>query len=427
MLKVALIVAFSLFAVSVQAQIRTLTVEEAIIRAQDRAPEKLRTESLERQAQAVRQNASRAFDKRPELEVEYITEAPFGERDYELSVGILQEIPVWGVSARRGDVASALEKASVESRNTLNNAIALRTRLLYNRAWSLSQQIELGNRLIATSNKLAAATDKRLSVGDVSRLERNAVVLETNSIRIEHEQVHSNYEQAIGELEALTGLELNDVELTPDRSSTIAIDSFTVNAHQLSPEWIRLRNQTDIARAQLELAKAERSGNPTLGLHYSEDLLTIGDEDIAYDPGASHTIAGITSRGRSAGLSFSMELPITIPGLWGPSNSEVIERETELRLLEADLREFEMQLAGRVARLRPKLSRITRSVGIYQESVDLINENYELLDRGYEGGELSVTELLVGRQQLVELQTRQLELLKEMQEAEIELQSIIGR
>ena len=56
-----------------------------------------------------------------------------------------------------------------------------------------------------------------------------------------------------------------------------------------------------------------------------------------------------------------------------------------------------------------------------------MQENDDLLNRGYEGGELSVTELLVGRQQLAELQTEQLELMQEMREAEIELQSIIGR
>jgi hypothetical protein len=38
-----------------------------------------------------------------------------------------------------------------------------------------------------------------------------------------------------------------------------------------------------------------------------------------------------------------------------------------------------------------------------------------------------VTELLVGRQQLFELQAQQLELIKEMREAELELQSITGR
>lgn len=426
-MKLAVIIALSLLSVSVQAQdVRMLTVDEAIARARERSPERIRTEAFERQAQMVRQNASRLFNERPELEVEYVTERPFGEPDFELSIGLTQEIPIWGARSRQQDLAGALESSSIASRSFLDKVIAFRTRLLYNRAWSLSQQIELGNRLIVTSNRLADATDKRLNAGDVSRLERNTVVLETNSIRIEHEQVHSEYEQAIGELEALTGLSLQNVELQRDRTPSVS-DSLEGNTYRLSPEWSRLNNDVEIARAHLELARSEVNENPTVGIHYSEDLLTIAEDDISYRESAPQNITGIYAPGRSAGVSISMQLPITIPGIWGPDNMEVIEREAELRSLEADLQQLEIELTGRLARIRPKLARLNRAMSIYQESVDLIRENHDLLDRGYEGGELSVTELLVGRQQLIELQTRQLQLLREMREAEIELQSITGR
>ena len=418
----------SLLAVSVQAQpSRTLTVEEAILKARDRAPERLRAEALVRQSAALRQHASAFFTERAELEVEYISEQPFGERDYELSIGLLQELPIWGSQGRRRELADAVERASNTTQDALDNAIALRTRLLFNRAWSLSRQIELGNRMIVASERLVAATNKRLDAGDISRLERNTIVLETNSIRIEHERVHSEYDQAIGELEALIGDELEGVALQADTLSLPFLPSEDRTLYTLSPAWIQIENEIVIARAQLELARAEVLGNPTIGLHYSQDLLTIDGDQVGYHEGASRTIEGITAPGKAAGVSFSMQIPISLPGIWGPDGLEVIEIEAELRDLEADKAVLQLELAGRIARLQPRLGRITRALAIYRESEQLVAENDALLERGYEGGELSVTELLVGRQQLMELQTVQLELIQEMRDAEIELQSILGR
>lgn len=427
-MKAITIVTFTLLAVGVQAQtVRTLTVEEAIARATERSPDRLRTEALERQAELLRETASRFFDERPEIEFEYVTEKPFGGKDFELSLGVLQEIPIWGSASRRSELASAVESASKDSRQYLELAIATRTRILYNRAWSLAQQIELGNRLIATASKLTEATNKRLAVGDISRLERNTVALETNAIRIEHEQVYGDYEQAIGELEALTGLSLHSVILNPDNSTRSSLVLDTISAFRLSPYWVKLRGEVDIARARLELAKVEARENPIIGLHYAEDLLTIGEDDITYHESVSHNISGISAPGRSIGASLSIQIPITIPGLWRADNLEAIDREAELRSLEADLAELEIELSGRLARLRPKLSRATSALAIYQESVELIRENHDLIDRGYEGGEVSVTELLVGRQQLIDLQRQQLQLLRDMKEAEIELENILRR
>lgn len=406
---------------------RTITAEEAIARALERSPERLRVEALERQGESMSAAAAPFFAERPELEVEYITESPFGERDYELTMGLLQEIPIWGTRNRRQGLAEAYRRAGENARDVLGRSIVIRTRLLYNRAWILAQEVGLINRLIASSSRLVEASDKRLAVGDMSTLERNTVVLEANRQKIEHEKLHAEHQQAVAELEALTGLQLAEAELQPDAvtiTGRVIVDTMT---YSLSPDWIQLENQIRIAEAELELARAEVNANPTIGLHYAQDLLTIDGDQIEYMNSSPRTIEHITAPGRAAGLSLSMQLPITIPGLWGPDLSDVAEREAELRMLEADRAALQIELAGKVARLRPRLTRIGNALAIYQASVELIEQNHELLDRGYLGGELSVTELLVGRQQLIQLQMEHLELIREMREAEIELQSLMVR
>ena len=290
----------------------------------------------------------------------------------------------------------------------------------------MSRQLDLSNKLIASSARLAEASNKRLAAGDMSALDRNTVVLETNRQRIEHEQTHAMYEQAIGELEALTALDLKNVVLAMDTSSAESYTD-TTSVFTLSPDYARLEGEILIAEAQVGLARADVAQNPVLGLHYAQDLLTIDGDQIEYQPGAQPTISGITAPGRELGVSVSFQLPITVPGVWGPSELEVIERETELRMLEAERAALQIELSGRVARLRPLFSRVKRALQIYQESTELIEQNHELLERGYSGGELSVTDLLVGRQQLFELQAQQLELIQDMREAELELQSLTSR
>jgi outer membrane protein, heavy metal efflux system len=426
-MRLLLIVCFAFATVSVRAQTRALTVEEAIEKARSRAPERLRSEALERQAEGLKKNASAFFTERPEVEVEYMSERPFGARDYEFSIGVSQEIPISGVEGGRTAHANAVRNASEISSRALDRQIALRTRLLYNRAWALSQQVALGNRLIASSNKLVDASNKRLAAGDMSTLDRNTVILEANRQKIEHERVHAMRDQAIGELEALTGMSLLDADLQMDTANLGAMIVDTASLYTIAPDYARLEGEIRIAEARLDLARSEALSNPTLGLHYSQDLMTVDADEVEYAANAVHNIQGVTAPGRAAGLSLSLQLPISIPGIWGPNNLEVIERETELWMLEAERAALQLQLSGKIARLRPQLSRAKRALEIYQESAPVIQENHELLDRGYEGGELSVTELLVGRQQLIELQTRQLALIQEMREAEIELQSILGR
>ncbi|HET6511652.1 MAG TPA: TolC family protein [Candidatus Kapabacteria bacterium] len=414
-------------AVSVRAQTRTLTVEEAILLARDRAPERLRTEAIERQADRLQRSASTVFTSRPELEVEYLTEALFGERDYELSIGLSQELPIWNTASSRSILADAVANAGKLNRDLLDRKIELRTRLLYNRAWALSEQVALGDRLIAASIKLVDAANRRLAAGDMSTLDRNTVVLESNRQMIEQESVKSLYDQAMGELAALTGVDPGQVKLSIDTSSypVSALDSALI--YQYSPDYALLDAEIGIAKARLEMARNELRPNPTLGLHYSQDLLTIDEDQMEYHSGIAPSISGITAPGRSAGVSLSVEIPITVPGLWSLNDLEVIEREAELGLLEAERAALRIELTGRLAQVRPKLLRIARALQIYRDSRTLIEQNHELLDRGYEGGELSVTELLVGRQQLIELQTQQLELIRVMRETELELQNIIGK
>lgn len=427
-MRVAFVLLASLAAVSIRAQVpRMLTVEEAIARARERAPERLRVEALDAQAATLRQAGSNVFTSRPEIEAEYLSEAPFGERDYELTLGISQEIPIWGTGSKRSAVAAAYENAAQTERETLDRRVELQTRMLYNRAWAYAQQVALGNRLIVSSNRLVDASNKRLAAGDMSTLERNTLVLEANKQRIEHEDVHSEYEQAIGELQMLTGLDLSNVVLEADNARMPALVSDTSTLYLLSPDWRRLENEIRIAEAKLELARAQSRPNPTIGLLYSQDLLTIDGDQIEYRSEVERQIESITAPGRAAGVHLSMQLPISIPGIWGPDVTKIVEREAELRMLQAEQALLRIELGGKSLSLRSRVARIQKALEIYDASIQLIEENHDLLDRGYDGGELSVTELLVGRQQLTQLQSDQLELIRDMREVEIELQRILDR
>jgi len=403
-------------------------VDEVIALARAKAPDKLRAEALAMQASRWQQSSSAIFPSRPQISLDYDTERPFGTNDYQFSVGLSQELSLWGARSRSRTVAESFAKAADAAQASVITRIDLTTRLLYNKAWSLSQQVALADKLVLSSTNLVEASRRRLDAGDMSLLERNIIVLAANRQRIELERVNSKYAQAIGELEALTGLDLQNSTLTADTTSIVSspLDA-TVDYYLLSPDWVRLGNDIRIAEAQLELARVSVLPNPTIGLAYSQDRLSIEGSEIQYSGSAGPSIRNIESFGNSVGLQLTIALPIAIPGIWQPNMTSIAQREATLLELQANQIQLKIELAGKMARLSSQIARIQRALRVYQESLVLIEQNDELLSKGYEGGELSVTELLVGRQQLADMQSGQLDLIREFRDAEIFLRSLTTR
>ncbi len=422
----ALITLLSLTVVA-QAQ-RTVGVDEVVVLARVKAPDKLRAEALSLQASRWKETSSAIFPSRPRLILDYDTEKPFGNEDYQFSVGLTQEFSLWGIGSRRSEVAASFAKAADAAHASVVARIDLTTRLVFNRAWTLSRQLALAERLVQSSAKLVEASRRRLEAGDMSVLERNTIVLAANKQRIEFEKVSSEHEQSIAELEALTGLDLQNATLSADTVPSFPNASDTaLDYYLLSPDWVRLDNEIRIAQAQVELAKVAQLPNPTIGLTYTQDRLSIEGSEVQYISGAAASIDRIDAPGRGIGVQLSMTLPISIPGLWRPDLTGIAEREASLLHLQAEQSVLRVALVGKLAKLRSRLERIQRALKIYEESVVLISQSDELLNRGYEGGELSVTELLVGRQQLTDMQSGQLDLVREFKDTEILLRSIGNR
>lgn len=407
---------------------RTVGVDEVIVRARERAPEKLRAEALSMQASLWQQSSSAIFPSRPQINVDYETERPFGSNDYRFSVGLTQELSLWGARARALDVAESFAKAADAAHASVISRTDLTTRLVYNKAWALSRQVALAEKLVASSSSLVEASRRRLDAGDMSLLERNTIVLAANRQRIELERVRSYYAQALGELEALTGLDLQNATLAGDTISIVAAPRIAnVDYYTLSPDWVRLGNEIRIAEAQLELARVSLLPNPSIGLMYLQDRSSIERNEVQYVGTAGASIDRIEANSRGVGVQLSLVLPLSIPGIWQPNMAYVAEREAALRSLQADQITLRVELAGKLARLSTQLERIQRALQIYDESLVLIVQSDVLLTKGYEGGELTVTELLVGRQQLADMQSGQLNLIREFRDVEIFLRSLATR
>ena len=414
---------------TVNAQVpRTVDVDQLIVLARANAPDKLRADALTIQASRWKETGSNLFPSRPMLTLDYDTEQPFGSNDYQFSVSLSQELSLWGIGTSRNVVAESFSKAADSAHASVQARIDLTTRLMYNKARTLALQVALADKLVQSSNRLVEATNRRLAAGDISVLDRNSIVLSANLQRIEYEQVSSKYEQALAELEALTGLQLQNVTLEIDTTSILTTDPGDSTVHyQLWPEWVRLNNAIQIEQAQVELARISLKPNPTLWLTYSRDRLSIAGNEVRYLPGASASIDNITSPGQSVGVQLSMTIPISIVGLWRPNTTNVALREAALLELQAEQNELRISLAGRFVKLKQQLLHIRNALQIYEQSIALIVQSDELLSRGYEGGELSVTELVVGRQQLATMQSGQLDLVRQFHDTEILLRSITNR
>jgi len=403
---------------------KVLTVEEVIKAAVTASPKIKGGEAERANVEKLYASSATLFPSRPEMEAGLETERVFGGRDYTYTIGISQEIEIGGQRSLRQQAISRRILYAESAIKATRQRVSIQAQLLYNRVWALTNQVELGNKLIAASNRLTEASKRRLSAGDISTLEYNSVALESNRQKMLHEKLHAAQEEAIAELTALTGLPIAEYQLAEDLSFQAPTQDSLQFLFEANPEWKALQARIGQLESERDLARASQIPNLRAGLSYTSGISTIEGSEIHYATGFPSSIDQIQTKEQALGINLGIAIPITIPGLWSGNPTEEIEKQIALSQLQAQQQQLERELTAKGSVLLPRINRIKQAIKIFDESNILIGENSELLERGYLAGELGLAELLTGRQQLIEIQTEHLELARELRESEIELSNL---
>ncbi len=322
----------------------------------------------------------------PEIELSYVD-----NREREREIGISQTIDWSGKRRARTRVGDAEVDASktafILAKKDLLTEV-LQSLIEYQSALNIYKITEDRTQLSEDFLNLA---QRRNQAGELPRSELLTAMLTLSEAQSAKNEAENELLQSEENLVALVGEKrevwpnLYGVPVTDDELTFVS-DFGTL------PEIIFARNQVDIYRQQIGVAKSERKPDPTVGI-------TVGQEGggSRVDSEPRHT---------TVGLKLSLPLPI-----WNSYKAEVLAAGADLNKAEQDYFVVENRVA---ARLEATMNRYQSAATAWNEwskhGAEPLSEQRDLLKRLLEAREISAVDYLVQLNQTFEVENTSIEL-----------------
>ena len=395
----AVLIAFALHA---SAQSRSLTLEEALRRAEEVAPavnvaqaQLSAGEAELKEANAflwnnpvVAATATRRRIPQPGLSDARVTEP---------SLGLSQTFETGGQASYRRASAAASREALMfgvpDARRRLRFEVSER----FHRVLALQQRTSIEREGQSIAEEAAALAAKRVTAGEDSRLDGNLARIEAERARNQAVAAREALTRARAELAALLQLPLDAL---PEASGDLSPPAVPAGREEYlervaqRPDLLALERRVEAARRRVDLERAARSPDVTLGI--------TGGREGLYDQRESFAM-----------LSLSVPLPIfrRNDAAIGRAVAELTQAELEQRAALSGARAELAGLFDRYATLEERVGRLKSEV------LPAIDENLRLSRRARQAGEIAVPQLLIVSRQAIEAR-------RELLEAQAEQRSV---
>ena len=348
-------------------------------------PSLLSTEASQRAVEARAQGKAQSIYN-PEIEIGYVN-----NREREKEIGISQTID-WSGKRRarskvgRAEVAASRSAYSLAKKGLLTTVLQSLTE--YQTALQIYKVAEDRTRLSEDFLKLA---QRRNLAGELPRSELLTAMLALSESQAAKNEASNDLSQSKENLIALVGKER---AVWPNLSGVPVADEADTFVYDIEalPEIILARNQIEIFRAQINVAKSERKPDPTIGV-------TVGQEGggSRVDDEPRHT---------TVGLKLSLPIPI-----WNSYKAEVRAAGADLNQSEQNYFVVENQV---MARLEATMNRYQSAANAWSEwskqGAMPLSEQRDLLKRLLEAQEISAVDYLVQLNQTFEVENTSIEL-----------------
>lgn len=337
--------------------------------------------------------------------VRYPAQMP-GERtrDWRAGVSLSQTFELAGQPRRRREAAAAELEAVGASLAETRAQVRAEVERRFVQVLARQLRSELERQTVSIVERAAAAMAERLDAGEASRLDANLARVESERARNQLVQLDEQLTLARSELAGL--LQLPPGELPPVQGELRREAPYTLEglleAASRRPQLEALARREDAARSRLELERAARYPDVTVGLLTSRE----GGPDFV----------------NAVGLSVALPLP-----LFRRNEAGIGRAMTELAQVEV-----ERQAAGRdaAAGVRAQWQRVsqleTRARGLREAVLRTLEENQRLSASALKEGEIGIAELLLVNRQVAEVRRELLDVETELRQARVELERSAG-
>ncbi len=390
------------FALHASAQPRALTLEEALRRAEEVAPA-VNVAQAQLSAGEAELKEANAFLWNNPVVAATVTRRRIPQpglsdaRVTEPSLGLSQTFETGGQASHRRASATASREALVfgipDARRRLRFEVSER----FYRVLALQQRTSIEREGQVIAEEASALAGKRVTAGEDSRLDGNLARIEAERARNQAVASREALTRARAELAALLQLPL---DVLPEASGDLSPPAAPAGSQEYlervaqRPDLLALERRVEAARRRVDLERAARSPDVTLGI--------TGGREGLYDQRESFAM-----------LSLSVPLPIfrRNDAAIGRALAELTQAEIEQR---AALSGARAELAGLFERYATLEDRVGR---LKSEVLPAIDENLRLSRRARQAGEIAVPQLLIVSRQAIEAR-------RELLEAQAEQRSV---
>ena len=396
----AVLIAFALHA---SAQPRSLTLEEALRRAEEVAPAVNAAQAQLSAGEAELKEADAFLWNNPVVAAtaarRRIPQPGLSDaRVNEPTLGLSQTFETGGQASHRKASSAANREALVfgvpDARRRLRFEVSER----FHRVLALQQRTGIEREGQAIAEEASALAGKRVTAGEDSRLDGNLARIEAERARNQAVASSEALTRARAELAALLQLPLDALpeasgDLSPPAVPAASRQEYLERVAQ-RPDLLALQRRVEAARRRVDLERAARSPDVTLGITGGREGLNDQRESFAM-------------------LSLSVPLPVfkRNDAAIGRALAELTQAELEQR---ASLSGARAELAGLFDRYATLEERVKR---LRSEVLPAIEENLQLSRRARQAGEIAVPQLLIVSRQAIEAR-------RELLEAQAEQRSV---
>ena len=365
---------------------RELGLEEVLKFAEDNAPAIGVAERRVDVARADVVEASPWLPADPTLDVGAGGRVGGGQDGADVSVGVSQVVELFGEGGlRRAAAERGVDAVSVDverARFVIHQAVHSG----FLAALVADAEVLAADAAVGFAQRLVEVAEARVSAGEASSL----------TVRLAKTALSRAKEQALTAVEVQTASRLSlGREAGFDDATSIkprgmlpvprdvpTLDALVALAEAHEPRLATLRAQVQAAQATSALAKREGMPKPTIGIGYSLE-------------GANPNSSAQTQQ--VAGASLALPLP-----LFRGNDAERFRSSAQQGVLEAELAGERRQLAGRIAEARTRATAARARLTLFADEIlPGIDETLQQLEKAFRLGELDLTEVMVGREQVL--------------------------
>lgn len=379
------------------------TLDDALSRAWSDHPD-VRLACAERRSAEAELLAARVFPHNPEIEVEGADRRGPEDSTTDRGVTVSQRFELAGRRGRRVATArSALAEAEARVLRRLREHRAEVERT-FAEALAARERMRVAQADLALTRELLDFEQKRLDAGAGTALDVRLARTATGRATRQLQQARATYAEARSRLARAAGLETHPApeptgELAPPRRPVADLDTLVAQALATRGDLAALDRRRETARHHLEL---ERS-------RVVPDLV----------------VSAFTAREEGDDVT-GLGLGVSIP-LFDRNQGGVARAESDVLRADAMRAGAELDLRQRVAAARARTEAAGRAFEVLDTLVvESLEETLDLLERAFREGEVSATEVLVLRRELVDGRREYVEAARDLWTARIDLDLTTG-